>query len=141
MLAMVRNDRHDGWDVHLQHVELAYNNFVSAATRLAPNEVHMNHAPCLLLSVFEHHYARYHLEYWDLAADRKRRANALFREQHALTVSRVECRNSALSNAFKQLPTYTVGGWVWVYNTVATIRLGAEAGTDATVFKEKLSLH
>ena len=53
----------------------------------------------------------------------------------------MERRNSALSDALKQLPIYTIGGWVWVYNTAATIRQGAKSGTDAKALKEKLSLN
>ena len=45
MLAMVANERQDDWDVHLPQVEFSYNNSVSAATGLAPNEVHMNRLP------------------------------------------------------------------------------------------------
>ena len=129
-------------------MEFAYNNSVSAAIGLAPNEVHMNRLPCLPLTVFEHPYARGHqslardqLEYVDLAADRQRRSYALVREQYALNIARAERRNSALSDGLKQLPTYAIGGWVWVYNTAATIRQGAKAGTDAKVLKEKLSLN
>ena len=147
MLAMVVNERQDNWDVRLPHVEFAYNNSVSAATGLAPNEVHMNRLPRLPLTIFEHHYARGHqslardhLEYCDLAADRQRRAYALVREQHALSVSHVERQNSALSDALKQLPIYAIDGCVWVYQTAATIRKGAKSGTDAKVLKEKLSL-
>ena len=149
MLAMAANERQDDWDVHLPHVELYYNNSVSAATGLAPNEVHiMNRLPRLPLTIFEHHYARGHqslardhLEYCDLAADRQRRAYALVREQHALNVSRVERRNSALFDTLKQLSIYTIGGWVWVCNTTATICQGAKSGTEAKVLKEKLSLN
>ena len=36
MLAMVCNEHQNDWDVHLPHVEYAYNNSVSAATGLAP---------------------------------------------------------------------------------------------------------
>lgn len=64
----------------------------------------------------------------------------LIRLQHAHTVSRVECLNSALSGALQQLPIYTVGGWVKTYNTAATSRQGAKSGTDAKVLKTKLSL-
>ena len=60
MLAMVANERQDDWDVRLPYVEFAYNNSVSAATGLAPNEVHMNRLPRLPLTIFEHHYARGH---------------------------------------------------------------------------------
>ena len=136
MLPMVVNERQDNWEVHSPHVEFAYNNSVSAATRLVPNEVHMNRLPRLPLTIFEHHYARGHqslardhLEYCDLAADRQRRAYALVREQHALNVSRVERRNSALFDTLKQLYIYTIGGWVWVCNTTATICQGAKSGT------------
>ena len=132
----------------MPHVECAYNNSVSAATGLAPNEVHMNRLPRLPLTIFKHRYARSHrslardhLDSCDLAANRLRRAYALVCEQHAFTVSHVEQRNSALSDTLKQLPIYTVGGRVWIYNTAATISKGAKSGTDTKVLKEKLSLN
>ena len=80
------------------------------------------------------------LEYVDLAADHQRRSYALAREQHALNIARVELR-SALSDGLKQLPTFAIGGWVWVYNTATTIRQGAKAGTDAKILKGKLSVN
>ena len=147
MLAMVVNERQDDWDIHLPHVESAYNNSVSEATGLAPNEVHMNRLPRLPLTVLEHPYARGHqsldrdqLEYCDLAADRQRRAYELVREQHQLRVSRTERRNSVLSNALQKLPVYAIGGWVWVYNSESTIRQGVRSGTNDKVLKAKLSL-
>lgn len=122
MLAMVVNERQDDWDVHLPHVEFAYNNSVNAATGLAPNEVHINRLPRLPMTVIEHQYARDHqsldrdqLEYCDLAADRQqRRSYELVREEHLLSVSRIERRNSVLLDALHKLPVYTVGGWVWI---------------------------
>ena len=39
-LARLCNEHQNDWDVHLPHVEYAYNNSVSAATGLAFNEVH-----------------------------------------------------------------------------------------------------
>ena len=57
MLAMVVNERQDDWDAHLPHVEFAYNNSVSTATGLVPNELQMNRLPRLPLTVFEHPYA------------------------------------------------------------------------------------
>ena len=53
MLAMVCNEHQNDWDVHLPHVEYAYNNSVSAATGLAPNEVHIGRLSRLPLTVFE----------------------------------------------------------------------------------------
>ena len=41
ILAMVCNEHQNDWDAHIPHVEYAYNNSVSAATGLAPNEVHI----------------------------------------------------------------------------------------------------
>ena len=53
MLAMVVNERQDDWDVHLPHVEFACNNSESAATGLAPNEVHMARLPRYLVTIFD----------------------------------------------------------------------------------------
>ena len=53
MLAMVVNERQDDWDLHLLHVKFTYNKSVSAATGLAPNEVHMGRLPRLFLMVFD----------------------------------------------------------------------------------------
>ena len=47
MLAMVVNERQDDWDLRLPHIEFAYSISVSAATGLAPNEVHMGRLPRL----------------------------------------------------------------------------------------------
>ena len=138
MLAMVVNERQDNWDEHLPHVEFAYNNSVSAATGLSPNEVHMARLPRYPLTVFDNIYARRHqslarnqLEYCNLAADRQKRAYDLVREQHALTVSRMDRRISKLSNALHKRPVYSVGGWVWLYNSAATIRQGSKLGPGA----------
>ena len=76
-----------------------------------------------------------------MATDRHQRAYDIVSERHALTVSRVERRNSALSDTLRAVPKFAVGGGVWVYNTAATIRQGAETDTDAKVLKAKLSLH
>ena len=128
MLAMVVNELQNNWDVQLPHVEFAYNNSVSAATGLAPNEVHMGRVPRLTVTIFERtgvaghqSLTRDHLAYCDLATDRQQRACDIVREHHALTVSRVERRNSALSDALRAVLKFTVSGWVWVYNTAATI--------------------
>ena len=148
MLSMVVNEQQNDWDLHLPHVVFAYNNSVSAATGLAPNEVHMGRLPRLPLTIFENRNWGGHqsldrdiIAYCDLAADRQRRSYNIVREQHAITVSRIERRNAALLNAFNKIPAYTPGGWVWVYNTAATIRQGAQKGTDARVLKSKLALN
>ena len=117
MLAMAVNERQDDWDLHLPHVTFAYNNSVSAATGLAPNEVHMGTRPRLPLKGFDRKrvvghqsLARDHLAYCDLANARHKRAHDIVRAHHALTVSRVNRRNAALAHALRPAPTFTVGG-------------------------------
>ena len=132
----------------MPHVEFAYNNSVSAATGLAPNEVHLGRLPRLPLTVFDRtgvvghqSVARDHLVYCDLAIDRQQRANDIIRAYHALTVSRVNCRNSALADALRPTPNFATSGWAWVYNSAFTIRQGVKANTDAKVLKAKLALN
>ena len=48
---------------------------------------------------------------------------------------------SALSDALLRRPKYTAGGWVWIYNTPATIRQGLRKGADNKVLKENLLLN
>ena len=121
MLAMVVNERQDGWELHLPRVEFAYNNSVSAVTGLAPNEVHMGRLPRLLLTVFDRtdvvghqRLACDHLAYCDLVTDRQKRANDIVRAHHALTVSRVNRRNSAYADALRSVPNFDTVGWAWV---------------------------
>ena len=90
MLAMVVNERQDDWDLHLPHVEFAYNNSVSAATGLAPNQVHMGRFPPPPLTVFDRtgvvrhqSLARDQLAYCDLTTDRQKRAHDIIRAHHA----------------------------------------------------------
>ena len=100
------------------------------------------------LAVFDRSYGDAHqnldrnqLAYCDFARERQQRAYELVQEQQALTVARVNGRNSALSDALHRRPKYTAGGWVWVYNTAATIRQGLRKGADNKVLKEKISLN
>ena len=53
MLVMVINEQQEDWDLHLPHIEFAYNNSVSAATGLTANEVHMGRFPQLPRTVFD----------------------------------------------------------------------------------------
>ena len=92
----------------------------------------MGRPPRLPLTIFERtevaghqSLARDHLVYCDLATDRQQRAYDIARERYGLTVSRVEHRNSALSDALRAVPKFAMGGRVWVYNTTATILQGA----------------
>ena len=60
MLAMVCNEHQNDWDVHLPHVENAYNKSVSAATGLTPNEVNIGRLPRLPLAIFDRPYGGVH---------------------------------------------------------------------------------
>ena len=80
-LAMLVNELENNWDEQLPHVELGDNKSVSAATGLAPNEVHMGRLPRLPLTIFERtrdathqSLARGHLAYYDLVTDCQQRA-------------------------------------------------------------------
>ena len=86
---MVVNERQNDWDFQPPHVEFAYNNWVSVATGLAPNEAHMDRLPRLPLAVFElsgvavhQSLASDHLAYYDLATDRQQRAHDIVRKHH-----------------------------------------------------------
>ena len=127
MLVIVVNELQNNWDEQLPSVEFANTNSISAATGLAPNEVYMGSLPRLLLTIFEstgvaghQSLARDHLAYCSLATDCQQRTYDIVREHHALTVSRVGRRNSALSDALRPVHQFAVDGWVWVYNTAAT---------------------
>ena len=148
MLAMVVNERQDDWELRLHHVEFAKNNSVSAATALAPNEVRMGRLPRLPLTVFERKgiaghqsLARDLLTYCDLATDRQQSANDIVRKHQALTVYRVNRRNSALADALRPTPTFGVGCSVWACNSASTTPQGVKANTDTTVFKAKFALN
>ena len=76
----------------------------------------MNLLSRLPLTIFGQHNARGHQrlardqpECFHLATDHQQRTYPLEREQHAITVFRWECRNSVLSDIFKQRPLCTIG--------------------------------
>ena len=76
-----------------------------------------------------------------MATDRHQRANVIVCKHHALTVSRVNCRNSALADALHPTPKFAVAGWTWVYNSAFTIHQAGKANTDANVLTAKLTLN
>ena len=69
------------------------------------------------------------------------RANDIVREMHALIVSRAEQRNSARSDALRQVPNFVMDNWAWLYCAASTIRRGAKAGTDAKMLQAKFALN
>ena len=57
---MVCNEHQNDWDVHLPHIEYAYNNSISAAMGFAPNEAHLGILLRLPLTVFDRSYGGAH---------------------------------------------------------------------------------
>ena len=117
MLAMVVNERQDDWELPLPHTKFAYSDFVSAATGLASSEVHMGKLPRLPLTGFDRtgvvgdqRLARDHLAYCDLAINRQKGENDIVCAHHALTVSRVNRRYSALTDALRPASNFVTGG-------------------------------
>eukprot|EP00752_Nemacystus_decipiens_P016839 g15071.t1 len=142
MLSVVVNEPQTDWDLQLPRVEAAYNNSENAATGLTPNDVHIGRTPRLPFSLFtspniggHQSLDRDHQASCDLATERQSRAYTIVRDHYAITASLLESRNSKLLAAFKR-PLYEFGGWVWVYNSAATIRQGARRDTDDKVLKE-----
>ena len=106
----------------------------------------MGRLPRLPLTVFDRtgvvghqSLARDQMAYCNLATDRQKRANDIVRAHHALTVSRVNRRNSALADALRPAPYFATDGWAWVHDSASTIRQGVQANTDAKVLKAKLA--
>ena len=148
MLSSVVNDQQNDWDVHLPHIEFAYNNSVSAATGLAPNEIHIGHLPRFPIAILEHSTLagnqsldRDQLAYCDLVKDRQRRAYQLVREHDAIMFSRLARSNAKLLDTFHKRPRYTIGDWVWVYNPEATLRQGYSRRVNDSPLMSKLSLN
>ena len=88
----------------------------------------MGRLPRLLLTNFarngvagHHSFTHDQFAHCDLAIDRQQRAYDIVREYDALTVSRMKHPNSALSDALSEAPKFAVRGWVWAYDTAATI--------------------
>ena len=113
---MVVNGQDDR-DLQVPHVEFTYNDFVSTATALAPSELHMSRLLRLPLAVFQRtvvagrqSVAREHLVYCDQATDRQHRANDIVHKHHALTVSRINRRNSAFADALQPAPKFAMDG-------------------------------
>lgn len=115
-------------------------------TGLVPNEIHIGPLPRLPIAVLERPHGDGHqslhrdqVDYCDLATDYQQRSYALVHKHHAPSISRITRRNSIISSALHQTPSFAVGKWAWVYNSVATIHQRAQKDTDHAVLKAKMS--
>lgn len=106
ILDMVCNQNQNYLDAHLPHVKHAYNNAVGVATGLVPTEVHLRRLLCLTLTDFDRSYRDTHqsldrdqLDYCDLAREHQQCTDKLVREQHAVSVARINSRSWSHSDA------------------------------------------
>ena len=147
MLAMVVNERQDDWDAQLSHVEFAYNNSVSAATGLAPNEVHTTGSRASLLLVSTARGRR-------PSVPGPRPPHILRSSARTPTACQRHCSRDACLNRFpcgtvkinpsdalRQVPNFVASNWVWLYNTAFTIRQIAKDSADAKVLNTKFVLN
>ena len=148
MLAMVVNERPDDWDLHLPHVEFAHKNSVSAATGLAPNEVHLGRLPRLPLTVFDRtgvvghqSLARDHLAYCDVATDCKSARTTLSAHTtpSPFLVLTAETPPSP-TRCVQHLTSPRVDGH-WCTTLPPPSARDVKANTDAKVLKAKLALN
>lgn len=108
-VAMSCNELQDDWGINLLHI-----GFVS-------NEIHIGRISCLPLAVSDRLYGGAYqssnldqLVYCTPACERQQRAYEIVRVQHALTIARVDGRDSVLFDAFLRRPKYVAGGCAWV---------------------------
>lgn len=148
MLSMLVNDSQNDWDLHLSHAMLSYNNSVNAATDHSQIELPLGRYPRLPIIVFSEIPPDSHqdldqdqMSSHDLARARQRKAFTVVRELDAINTSRLERSNTALHNLTHNRPNWKVGDWVWIYNSLLTIRQGADRAVNATVLKTKSSLN
>ena len=124
----------------------AYNNSVSAATGLAPNEIHLGRMPQLPMPVIDECVVKGHtgekqdqLLYLDIVRKRQQRAFELVQESHLIAMSKIKRSNTKLLAILHKLPSFEAGSWVWIYNPQATV--GQGVSEDNSHLVTKLSLN
>ena len=61
MLSLVISEQHDHWNEWLPNVVQSYNSFLSAATGLAPNEIHLGCMHRLPMTIIEKYVVKGHM--------------------------------------------------------------------------------
>ena len=124
----------------------AYNNSVSAATGLAPNEIHLGRMPRLPMTIIDECVVKRHtgekqdqLLYLDIVRERQQRAFELVQESHLIDMSEIQRSNTKLLAILHKLLNFEVGNWVWIYNPQATV--GQDVSEDNSHLVTKLSLN
>ena len=129
MLATVTSERQDDLNAQLHHVEFVYNNSISAATGLAPNEVHMSRLPLPSLNIFDssgvaghQSLARDHLAYCDRVSERQQRANNVLPEMPCF--DSFSCETAKLSPCGRFASGFVVGNWAWLCKRLSIFAKG-----------------
>ena len=144
MLSLVISEQQDDWDEWLPYGVQAYNNSVSAATGLAPNEIHLGRMPRLPMTIIDEcvvkgHEKQYQLLYLDIVRERQQRAFELVQESHLIAMSKIQRSNTKLLMILHKLPNFEVGNWVWTYNPQATVGQGVSEDNSHLVIKLSLN--
>ena len=146
MLSLVISEQQDDWDEWLSYVVQAYNNSVSAATGLAPNEIHLGRMPRLPMAVIDECVVKGHtgekqdqLLYLDIVRERQQRAFELVQESHLIAMSKIQRSNTKLLTILHKLPNFEVGSWVWIYNPQATVGQGVSENNSHLMTKLSLN--
>ena len=142
MLSLVISKQQDDWDGGLPYVVQAYNNSVSAATGLAPTEIHLGRMPRLPMTIIDECVVKRHtgekqdqMLYLDIVRERQQRAFALVQESHLIAMSKIQRFNTKLLAILHKLPNFEVDNWVWIYNPQATVGQGASEDNSHLVTK------
>ena len=130
----------------MPYVVQAYNNSVSAATGLAPNEIHLGRMPRLPMTVIDECVVKEHtgekqdqLLYLDIVWERQQRAFELVQESHLIAMSKIQRSNTKLLAMSHKLPNFEFGNWVRIYNPQATVGQGVSEDNSHLVTKLPLN--
>ena len=107
MLSLVISEPQDDWDEWLPYVVQAYNKSVSAATGLAPNEIHLGRMPRLPMTIIDECVVKGHtgekrdqLLYLDIVRERQQRAFELVQESHLIAMSKIQRSNTSFERHY-----------------------------------------
>ena len=124
MLSLVTSEQQDDWDEWFPYVVQAYNDSVSAATGLAPNEICLGRMLRLPMTIIDECVVKAHmgekqdqLLYLDTVRERQQRAFELVQQSHLIAMSKSQRSNAKLLAILRKLPNFEVGNMVWIYNS------------------------
>ena len=147
MLSLVISEQQDDWDEWLPYAVQAYNNSVSAATGLAPNEIYLERMPRLPMTIIDECVVKRHtgkkqdrLLYLDIVRETQQRAFEIVQESHLIAMSKIQRHNTKLLAILHKLPNFEVGNyWVWIYNPQAIVGQGVSDDNSHLVTKLPLN--